>query len=170
MKGFKDDKGKFRPTGNQNGIRKSRDQSAKTEGVRLQRGKSIISEEEASKLKKQLKRKGGSISNEDYSKLVMYERSKASDLYKIYISKFPDSHIARDLNTAGLPSHGHFGTALFEGRYEDAMYRADSDNLRKLKEIGIEHFLSKERKHPDDPSPYESFMTRYDWAKDYRGD
>ena len=35
MKGFKDPQGKFRPTENKNGIRKSRDQSVKTEGVKL---------------------------------------------------------------------------------------------------------------------------------------
>lgn len=38
MKGFKDPQGRFRPTENKKGIRKSRDQRIKTEGVRLQRG------------------------------------------------------------------------------------------------------------------------------------
>ena len=37
MKGFTDKSGKFRPTENKNGVRKSRDQTAKTEGVRLKR-------------------------------------------------------------------------------------------------------------------------------------
>ena len=37
MKGFKDKAGKFRPTEKKNGVRKSRDQSKKTEGIRLQR-------------------------------------------------------------------------------------------------------------------------------------
>ena len=37
MKGFKDPQGKFRPTENKNGVSKSRDQSAKTQGVRLAR-------------------------------------------------------------------------------------------------------------------------------------
>ena len=37
MKGFKDKSGKFRPTENKNGVRKSRDINIKTEGVRLQR-------------------------------------------------------------------------------------------------------------------------------------
>lgn len=36
MKGFKDPQGKFRPTENKNGVRKSRDQSKKTEGIKLQ--------------------------------------------------------------------------------------------------------------------------------------
>ena len=35
MKGFKDKSGKFRPTENKNGIRKSRDQTAKNNGVQL---------------------------------------------------------------------------------------------------------------------------------------
>ena len=34
-KGFKDSKGKFRPTENKNGVRKSRDQTSKTQGVKL---------------------------------------------------------------------------------------------------------------------------------------
>jgi len=37
MKGFKDKSGKFRPTENQKGIGRSRDQTAKTQGVRLKR-------------------------------------------------------------------------------------------------------------------------------------
>jgi len=36
-KGFKDSSGKFRPTENKNGVRKSRDQSTKTEGIRMKR-------------------------------------------------------------------------------------------------------------------------------------
>ena len=35
MKGFKDPQGKFRPTENKNGVRMSRDQSAKTQGVKF---------------------------------------------------------------------------------------------------------------------------------------
>ena len=38
MKGFKDPQGKFRPTENRNGVSKSRDQSAKTQGVKLDSG------------------------------------------------------------------------------------------------------------------------------------
>jgi hypothetical protein len=37
MKGFKDDSGKFRPTENRKGVRMSRDQKLKTQGVRLHR-------------------------------------------------------------------------------------------------------------------------------------
>jgi len=37
-KGFKDDSGKFRPTENKIGVRKSRDQTAKTQGVKLDTG------------------------------------------------------------------------------------------------------------------------------------
>lgn len=37
MKGFKDKAGKFRPTEKKTGVRKSRDQSAKTQGIRLKR-------------------------------------------------------------------------------------------------------------------------------------
>jgi len=123
---------------------------------------SLISDEEAKELRKKLHRKDG-ISKEDYEKIVAHHKSKASDLYKIYLDKFPNSHIGRDnerWGTSGIGSHGHFGDALFEGRYEDAMFRADSDNLRKLKAIGIEHFLSKEKPHPDG----------YNWAKDYKGE
>ena len=38
MKGFKDKSGKFRPTENKNGVRKSRDQTAKTQGVKINSG------------------------------------------------------------------------------------------------------------------------------------
>ncbi len=140
----------------------------KREGERKAR---IISHEEADELSKKLKQKNG-ISNDDYVKLVEYKKSKASDLYKLYLSKFPNSHIAQDNVRwgTGIGSHGHFGDALFEGRYEDAMFRADSDNLRKLKAVGIEHFLSKEKPHPDDPSPFDVFEGRYNWAKDFKGE
>ena len=37
MKGFKDGSGKFRPTENKNGVRKSRDNTTKTQGVRMKR-------------------------------------------------------------------------------------------------------------------------------------
>ena len=37
MKGYKDGSGKFRPTENKNGVSKSRDQNAKTKGIRLKR-------------------------------------------------------------------------------------------------------------------------------------
>ncbi len=130
----------------------------------------IISDEEAKELRKQLHK--DSISKEDYEKIVAHHKSKASDLYKIYLDKFPNSNIGRDnarWGTSGYGSHGHFGDALFEGRYEDAMFRADSSNLVNLKEIGIEHFLSKEKPHPDDESPYNVFMGRYNWAKEQRG-
>ena len=39
MKGFKDKHGKFRPTENKNGVRKSRDKKENTEGVRLSRNR-----------------------------------------------------------------------------------------------------------------------------------
>ena len=42
MKGYKDDSGKFHPIGNSNGVRKSRDQSLKTQGVRMQREVDVI--------------------------------------------------------------------------------------------------------------------------------
>jgi hypothetical protein len=135
------------------------------------RKKRLVTHEEADELRKKLKQKNG-ISNDDYENLVLYEKSKSSDLYKLYLSKFPDSNIAQDNVRwgTGIGSHGHFGDALFEGRYEDAMFRADSDNLRKLKAIGIEHFLSKEKPHPDDPSPFDVFEGRYNWAKDLKRD
>ena len=38
MKGFKDDSGKFRPTGNNKGFRRSRDQSTKMQGIKIDSG------------------------------------------------------------------------------------------------------------------------------------
>jgi len=48
-KGFTDSNGNFRPTGNKKGIRKSRDQSTKTQGTKIEsriRKKSAIAEED----------------------------------------------------------------------------------------------------------------------------
>lgn len=149
MKGFKDSSGKFHPITNNNGVRKSRDQTTKTEGVRMKRNQ-----------------KENIISKEDHLRQIENWRENASDLYKIYVNRFPDSHIAMDLKRVGIPSHGHFGQALYEGRYEDAMYRADAENLVRLHELGLENLLSKESKHADDRSPYDEFISRYNWAKE----
>jgi len=129
-------------------------------------GISVISDVEAKKLSKKLFNKSG-ISNEDYEKLVEHKKSKASDLYKSYIGKYPNSQIAREYRKGSL-GHGNFGEKLFAGDYQGAMYRADGDNLVKLKDIGIEHHLSKKQNHPDDPSDYDEFQSRYEWANNRR--
>lgn len=51
---------------------------------------------------------------------------KASRAYKSYVKKYPD-----DMWRLG----GHFGQALYEGRLDDAMCRADLVNQRRLKNI-----------------------------------
>jgi len=178
MKGHMKD-GKFHPHTQSKGVRKSRtdrksrteyrrDQIQKTLGVKIRKAKleNVISDEEAKKIEKGYFSKEG-VEVEDDEKYKDWQKSKASDLYKIYVSKFPNSDIAEEYNRGAL-GHGHFGEALFEGRYADAMYRADAKNLIMLHDIGIEHFLSKKRKHPDDPTEYETFIGRYEWAKDYR--
>jgi hypothetical protein len=137
-------------------------------GVRKARLENVISDAEAKEIRKGYFNKVG-VSKEDDIKFTDWQKSKASDLYQIYVSKFPNSDIAREFRRGSL-GHGHFGEALFEGRYADAMYRADSKNLVMLHEIGLEHFLSKVQHHPDDPSEYDTFIGRYNWAKDYRGD
>ena len=137
-------------------------------GVRKARLQNVISDEEAKKIAKQYHTKTG-VELVDDKKFRDWQKSKASDLYIMYVDMFPNSQIAEEYERGAL-GHGHFGEALFEGRYADAMYRADSKNLVMLHDIGIQHFLSHDRNHPKDPSEYETFMGRYDWAKDYKGD
>ncbi len=137
-------------------------------GVRKARLENVISDEEAKIIKKGYFSKQG-VELVDDRKFKDWQKSKASDLYIMYVDKFPNSQIAQEYERGAL-GHGHFGEALFEGRYADAMYRADSKNLVMLHDIGLEHFLSKNRKHPKDPSEYETFIGRYEWAKDYKGE
>lgn len=148
--GFKDPAGNFHPTERSSVKSKIK---TKHDGIKIE-----------------IPIKNKNVSDVQHAENVARWRDNASDLYKLYVSMFPNSHIAMDLRRAGIPSHGHFGEALYEGRYEDAMYRADSDNLIKLHELGIEAFLSKEKKHPDDTSPYEEFLSRYKWAVKHRRD
>jgi hypothetical protein len=105
----------------------------------------------------------------DSQRKAIHAKRKESDLYKQFVSKYPNSSVGRDYHRwkqTGLSgSHGHFGEALREGRYTDAMYRADGNNTVNLKGVGIEHHLSKVQHHPDDPSDYDEFMSRYNWAK-----
>ncbi|MCP6727117.1 MAG: hypothetical protein KJI69_03775 [Patescibacteria group bacterium] len=149
--------------GNYVGVRKARLENS----VRKARLENVISDEEAKEIRKGYFKEG--VSKEDDRKFTDWQKSKASDLYQIYVEKFPNSQIAEEYRRGSL-GHGHFGEALFEGRYADAMYRADSKNLVMLHDIGLEHFLSKVQRHPSDPSEYDTFIGRYEWAKDYRGE
>ena len=61
-----------------------------------------------------------------------------SILFERYINAFPNSLIALHTELLGDDiSHGSFSDALKEGRYEDAMYKADDDNLIKLDTLGF---------------------------------
>lgn len=65
-----------------------------------------------------------------------------SMLYKRYIEAFPASRIAMDIDMFGPDvSHGGFGDALKEGKYEEAMYRADDDNLIKLDILAFFNYI-----------------------------
>ena len=65
-----------------------------------------------------------------------------SILFERYISAFPDSLIARHTEMLGDDvSHGSFSDALKEGRYEDAMYKADDDNLIKLDILSFHNYI-----------------------------
>tara|TARA_Y100000590_G_C15426856_1_gene903594 strand:+ start:403 stop:846 length:444 start_codon:yes stop_codon:yes gene_type:complete len=95
-----------------------------------------------------------------------------SKLFKKMQNEFPNSSV-------GIGAGGHFYDALHDGDYDEAMYRADGDNLVLLKEIGIDDYLSKNSRNPyGDPSlsnkeleklgytaPYKEFQGRYNWAK-----
>jgi len=50
MKGFKDSSGKFHPITDYKGVRKSRDQSAKIQGVKIERKKRFLSEDDVDRL------------------------------------------------------------------------------------------------------------------------
>ena len=65
-----------------------------------------------------------------------------SKLFERYISAFPESLIARHTEMLGDDvSHGGFSDALKEGRYEDAMYKADDDNLIKLDILSFHNYI-----------------------------
>jgi hypothetical protein len=99
----------------------------------------------------------------------MFAKKKDSDLYKQFVSKYPNSSVGSDYHRwqrdGSSGNHGGFGDALREGRYADAMYKADGNNLVNLKGVGIEHHLSKTQRHPNDPSDYDEFISRHKWAK-----
>jgi hypothetical protein len=109
----------------------------------------------------------------DSQRKAIHAKRKESDLYKLMIKKYPNSSVGSDYHrwqkTGSTGNHGHFGEALREGRYTDAMYRADANNLVNLKGVGVEHFLSKKQTHPDDPSDYDHFISHYKWAKKHTG-
>lgn len=65
-----------------------------------------------------------------------------SILFERYINAFPNSLIALHTELLGDDtSHGSFSDALKEGRYEDAMYKADDDNLIKLDTLGFHNYI-----------------------------
>lgn len=68
--------------------------------------------------------------------------ARISILYKRYIEAFPNSLIAVHTSVLGDDiSHGSFSDALKEGRYEDAMYRADDNNLIKLEQLAFFNYI-----------------------------
>lgn len=80
-----------------------------------------------------------------WEKKRIIEMKKGSSAYNAFVARFPDSRIAKDSNR-GFP-HGGFGTALKEGRIEDAVYSADLNNILRLKKLGIEKDLEPHARH-----------------------
>ncbi len=111
MKGFKDKSGKFRPTGN--------------------------------KTKSSLKKsdvKRGKVELEYYGEGLNKHPVAGSPMYEEYLEKYPNSSIGIDVNhTWGFRGmHGSFGNYLMNGDYENAWLSADSDNKKKMMELGYD--------------------------------
>ncbi len=108
------------------------------------------------------------IIDEIKAKELKNKKYQGSDLYNAMVNSYPHSSVGSDVArwkaSDSLGSHGGFGDALKEGDYAKAMYKADGHNLVLLKNLGIEHHLSKTQHHPDDPSDYDEFKQRYEWA------
>ena len=60
---------------------------------------------------------------------------KGSTLYYRYIEKFPKSTVARDQNYPA--SGGHFSYNLYQGKYNEAWFRADGGNKMRMLSIGF---------------------------------
>ncbi len=71
------------------------------------------------------------------------ETTKGSELYQVYLKKFPKSDIARAERNGLGNRGGSFQTALKAGDYGEATVRADEFNILKLKKIGLQHHLNK---------------------------
>ena len=72
------------------------------------------------------------------------ETTKGSELYQVYLKKFPKSDIARAENNGLGNRGGSFSTALKNGDYGEATVRADEFNILKLQKIGLQHHLNDE--------------------------
>ena len=71
-------------------------------------------------------------------------KKQGSELYRVYLKKFPESDIARS-EKVGLGNRGgSFATALKNGNYSSAMIYADEFNILKLHRIGLQHHLADE--------------------------
>lgn len=63
---------------------------------------------------------------------------RPSSIFKRYVAKYPNSHIARDYNSEyGKVVSGHFAEALYRGDMDAIATRADFDNREKLVELGF---------------------------------
>ena len=169
MKGFKKD-GKFIPTGSKS---KSNLKKADIRNKKMFHSCPDCERAEKEQIERanNLKRNKQTFSDE---KIEINKKGLLKDAHPVYVemvNRFPQSSVGSDVNywaSTGLRGgHGHFGDALREGKIADAMYRADSDNLVYLDEIGIEPMLSDVQHHPDDPSDRATFRGRADWAKKY---
>ena len=113
MKGFKDKEGKFRPTENKKGVRKSRDQSTKTEGVRLKRDRTILSEyknathlsmEDNKKVHEKIKESGNPIDSKEGLELWI-ELGKKYNFNPATVSISDFGYIDRDFHTGKMKMH-----------------------------------------------------------------
>ena len=95
MKGFKDSKGKFRPTGNNKSVRKSRDQSTKTQGVKIQPRMSRekrnplepVLEKTEKEFEKSLKEydfKNPNLRNKDWEVSITYEGGFSEEYFRFW--------------------------------------------------------------------------------------
>lgn len=87
----------------------------------------------------------------DKNRKAMFAKG-GSKMYRDYLEKYPNSHIAHDVKTWNrVGGHGGFGEALMNGEYADAWFKADLSNQKKMMELG---FGTKYKDYDRDMTPH----------------
>ncbi len=72
---------------------------------------------------------------------TLADESKGSKVFQIFIEKFPDIGLARQVREFGesfVKTSGSFADALYEGNIKSARDLADLDTRKKLDELSLE--------------------------------
>ena len=79
---------------------------------------------------------------------TLADESKGSKVFQIFIEKFPDIGLARQVREFGesfVKTSGSFADALYEGNIKNAIDLADSDNKKKLEKLALDEMGEKYR-------------------------